>query len=160
MTMKTKNIPPITPATMGAREMADMLLLSPRRLQQLASEGIVPAPTGGRYAVADTVRGYADWLKSAPQRAPQAREADRALAMARLRQIEAQIAREAAQLIPRDELLAYTHWFCGTLIDRIRELPSRLGMAEGDALRTQAAIDRIAREVTEKMRSARFGARS
>lgn len=160
MTKTTKNTPPIAPATMSVRALADLLMLTPRRVQQLAAEGVIPAATDGLYSVPDAVRGYSRWLQDAPQRAPQGREAARALTQARTRMIEAQIAREAARLVPAAEVLAYTYWFCGTLIDRIRELPGRLGMAEGDAIRTQAAIDRIAREVTEKMRSARFGARS
>ncbi len=160
MTTPTKTIPPIEPATMPARGLADLLMVTPRRVQQLAAEAVIPAPVAGRYDVAGSVAGYTRWLKDAPARAPQAREADRALTLARTRQIEAQIAREAALLVPADECRAYLKWFVDTLIRRVRELPAAMGMAEADATRTHSAIDRIAREVTEKMRSARLGARS
>lgn len=159
MTMKTKTIRPIEPATMSVGDLADLLSVSPRRVAQLAQEGIIPAPQGGVYAVAPSVAGYCTWLREAPQRGPQSRAADRALTLARLRQITAATEREAAGLVPADECRAMTSLICRQLISRMRALPTAMAMPAGDASRTHSAIDRIAAEVSEKMRSARLGAR-
>lgn len=51
-------------------KLADMLNLSPRRVQQLAAEGIIPnGDTRGRYNVGGAVRGYGSVLQKQAARA-------------------------------------------------------------------------------------------
>jgi phage terminase Nu1 subunit (DNA packaging protein) len=54
---------PKLPEAAGAAEMAEMLQLSPRRLQQLATEGIIPKISRGRYELAPVVQAYINYLR-------------------------------------------------------------------------------------------------
>ena len=45
------------------RELADFLALTPRRVQQLAGDGVIPKDERGRYRFVDAVRGYIKYLQ-------------------------------------------------------------------------------------------------
>ena len=48
--------------TYSVKDVAKLLNLSPRRVQQLAKEGIIPKTEGGRYELAPAVQGYIGYL--------------------------------------------------------------------------------------------------
>jgi phage terminase Nu1 subunit (DNA packaging protein) len=50
-------------ATYPATVIAKLLLLTERRVQQLAGEGVIPKAERGRYALAPAVQGYVRYLK-------------------------------------------------------------------------------------------------
>ena len=54
---------PKLPEAAGAAEMVEMLLLTPRRLQQLATEGIIPKAARGRYELAPVIQAYINYLR-------------------------------------------------------------------------------------------------
>lgn len=45
-------------------QIAELLGLKPRRLQQLAKEGRIPTPSAGAYRLAPTVKGYMAYLQA------------------------------------------------------------------------------------------------
>lgn len=49
--------------TYPANVIAKLLLLTERRVQQLAAEGVIPKAERGRYALAPAVQGYVKYLK-------------------------------------------------------------------------------------------------
>lgn len=55
-----------SPATTGLVDvgtLARLFVLTPRRIQQLASEGIIPKGERGRYPLAPAIAGYVTWLQ-------------------------------------------------------------------------------------------------
>lgn len=53
------------PAGVDVGQVASLLNLTPRRVQQLAKEGVIPRPERGRYQIAGCVRGYIAFLQRA-----------------------------------------------------------------------------------------------
>ncbi len=51
------------PATHPVDTIAKLLLLTPRRVQQLAKDGLIPRAPGGRYELALTVQAYIKYLR-------------------------------------------------------------------------------------------------
>lgn len=50
-------------ANYSASTIADILLLDPRRVQQLSKEGIIPRAARGQYPLVDCVQGYIRYLR-------------------------------------------------------------------------------------------------
>lgn len=109
MTTKARGVPVAT--------VAKMLNLTPRRVQQLAAEGVLPKPSRGRYDLAGCVRAYITSLQEQVRRAgvpgtsrqePGVADADRRerLARAALAEMKAAEMRGASVLKSayRDEL--------------------------------------------------------
>lgn len=84
------------PGTITVAQASKLLMVTPRRLRQLAAEGHIPSATKGRYPLAGVVRGYLAFLKESVERSAEnpgaglasAKEKETRL---RLRQREAQI---------------------------------------------------------------------
>lgn len=90
------------PETLGAGEMARLLSITPRRLQELAKRGTLPRSTRGLYPVQQCVDQFlAHRVDDARTRAGSA-SADR-LRDRRADQIDARMKREDASLIELDE---------------------------------------------------------
>lgn len=85
---------------MGTHEMAKLLMLTPRRLQQLVREGVLAQVAPGRFDVGRSVQAYAAFLKSGPR--PSATASAR-VSEARAAEIEGRIAEKRRTLIPRDD---------------------------------------------------------
>lgn len=50
-------------ATYSAQTIAEVLLLDPRRVQQLSKEGIIPKVSKGQYDLVESVQGYIRYLR-------------------------------------------------------------------------------------------------
>jgi phage terminase Nu1 subunit (DNA packaging protein) len=85
--------------TYPAKTIAKLLMLTERRVQQLAKEGVVPKAERGRYELAPAVQGYIRYLQDrAAGAAPQAGTIDYHVEKARKTKAEADIAEiEAAK---------------------------------------------------------------
>ncbi len=99
------------PVTVTASDAARLLMVTPRRLRQLAADGHVPAAEKGRYPLVSTVRGYLNFIKQG-SKARAADNAGAALADAKRRETELRNSRTAATLI---ETSAVEHFFVDTL---------------------------------------------
>jgi hypothetical protein len=60
---------PAAPAGVDVSQVASLLNLTPRRVQQLAKEGVIPKPERGRYQIAGCVRGYIAYLQKSVETA-------------------------------------------------------------------------------------------
>lgn len=49
--------------TVGVEVIANLLKITPRRVQQLSNEGIIPRASRGKYKLITAVWGYIDYLK-------------------------------------------------------------------------------------------------
>ena len=58
----------VRPREYSAHVIAELLEITPRRLQQLVAEGWIERPAHGRYYLIESVRGYIRYLKSSRHR--------------------------------------------------------------------------------------------
>lgn len=102
-----------------------MLNLTPRRVQQLAKQGVIPRANRGVYPLAACVRGYIQFLQRAIESggAAQRRDEQAGLAQARARKADADaalaeldLAQKRGELVRRDDVLRA--W--DNVLDRLR----------------------------------------
>ena len=107
--------------TCSVAKLGELLNLSPRRLQQLAKQGIIPKDVRGRYNMAGAIRGYSRYLE---EQASQANEDPTLLQ-----------ARTANEILKAQERRTRLEQMKGNLIDRERAvaLVFRLAREERDA---------------------------
>ncbi len=94
---------PNAPAgTITGQQLAALLMLSPRRVQQLAAQGVIPKAGRDAYPLVGAVRGYLGWLDDENRRAAQTASAAK-VAEARAQEIEQRIKAKMATLIPVED---------------------------------------------------------
>lgn len=137
----------------GAQVIASLLGKSPRRIQQLVSEGIVPKPVRGRYALGPVVAAYVAHVEGQARAAGarggrQLGVSDATAARARLDNAKAEKAElEAAEargdLLPRDQVRKVWGQVVGAARNRVLAVPSRMiqrcriGRREREVLREE-----------------------
>jgi len=99
--------------TVTAGQAARLLMLTPRRLRQLAADGHIPAAVKGRYPLAPTVRGYLAFLRESIERAAE-NNAGAGLASAKEKEIRLRLRQREAQLIDAEDAEAF-HRFSSDL---------------------------------------------
>lgn len=134
--------------TIGVETAAALIRVSPRRLQQLSNEGWIKKEGRGQYTVRGVVQGFITYLDDQLERTER-RNADNRVREARAREIELRTARAEAQLVPTDEVLAWTQAVVGALMERLRELPERLTTDARERERIAGLIDQIGRDADE-----------
>ena len=87
-----------SPGTITAGQAARLLMLTPRRLRQLAAGGHIPSAVRGRYPLAGVVRGYLAFLKDSIERRAED-NVGAGLASAKEREIRLRLAQREAALI-------------------------------------------------------------
>lgn len=87
---------------------AKLLILTPRRVQQLTAEGVIPKAERGRYALAPAVQGYVKYLKeraiNADVSGDETSDHKRRLMKARADIAEFEAQRLAGDLVPVDQV--------------------------------------------------------
>ncbi|AMJ60968.1 hypothetical protein [Bosea sp. PAMC 26642] len=116
-----------------------MLTITPERLRQLVRAGHLPKAQRNQYALVPVVQGYLNFLRDPARNGRTA--ADRRLTEARVRQIDASMAREAAELVPAEEAIAFARLFCAELLGRVEEYAATYD--EPMASRMIAGVDAI-----------------
>lgn len=101
-----------SPGTITAGQAARLLMLTPRRLRQLAAGGHIPTAVGGRYPLASVIRGYLAFLKASIERS--ADNPGAGLASAKEREIRLRLAQREATLIDATDAEAF-HSFSSSL---------------------------------------------
>lgn len=99
--------------TVTAGQAARLLMLTPRRLRQLAADGHIPAAVKGRYPLAGLVRGYTRFLRESIERAAE-NNAGAGLASAKEKEIRLRLRQREAELIDADDAEAF-HAFSSRL---------------------------------------------
>ncbi len=109
---------------LGAKAMATLLGITPRRLQQLAAEEYVERGTRGRYRLGETVRGYVKSLKDSFE-ARSAKTGDDEMKELRKRKLRNEIERDEGLTVPTEDALAIIEDIVGTLRGEITGVPAR-----------------------------------
>lgn len=95
-------------ATYPVETIAQLLDLTPRRVQQLSAEGVIPKAERGRYELVPAVKGYVRFLKeraiNADVSGDQTTEHKRRLMKARADIAEFEAQRLAGELVPVDQV--------------------------------------------------------
>lgn len=112
---------PNEPGTITVAQAAKLLMVTPRRLRQLAADGHIPSAVRGRYPLAAVITGYLRFLKASIERS--ADNPGAGLASAKEKEIRLRLAQREATLIDATDAEAF-HSFSGRLY---RDVLSGLG---------------------------------
>src|SRR5690606_7689273 len=99
--------------TVTAGQAARLLMLTPRRLRQLAEVGHIPAAVKGRYPLASVVRGYLQFLRARVERISSDNPGAN-LATAKEKEIRLRTRQREAQLVDTIDVEAF-HKFSSSL---------------------------------------------
>lgn len=103
-----------TPGTASAAQVARLLMLTPRRLRQLADAGHIPRAVKGKYPLAATVQGYLRYLNESVRRSAEG-NAGAGLASAKEREIRLRIAQREGRLVEMADVEAFARHVSGVL---------------------------------------------
>lgn len=127
---------------LGVKELAKILGITPRRVQQLVEEGVLERDSRGQYTLGDCVRAYCGYLGSREPAASTALDAERTKALALQNAI-----REKA-LIPYDLAEGLVAEIIGAIRAGESTLPVRIAKSRLD----RAEIERITLIVEDMQR--------
>lgn len=144
-------------ATYAVATIAQLLNITPRRVQQLAREGVIPRAENGRYALVGSVQGYVKYLQeravSGDTDEGTQRERRRLVKM-QADKLEFEIGRLTSELVPTGEV--GRAWARLTVAFRARmlALPSRLAAelaAEADPNVVKARLEDEIHDALEEL---------
>jgi phage terminase Nu1 subunit (DNA packaging protein) len=143
--------------TSNVHVVSKLLNITPRRLQQLAADAVIPRPQRGHYDVAGAVAGYTKYLQevafgrgTTDLRAEQGR-----LVRARADLAELDLNERRQGLVPADELERALTWFITSTRSRLLALPRQVALrvVPQDPRELEAALDREIRSLLEELAS-------
>lgn len=141
----------MTEIPVSSAELARVLRLSPRRIEQLAGEGIALRLGRGQYDLAESVGRYCDHLRAAAESATSTASA--ALTEERLKALRLRRAERERQLIPTEEALDVVTRLTGSFVAALGGLPAQISDKSPERRRIAAVIDvtrqRLADEFSE-----------
>lgn len=107
---------------MTAGQAARLLMLTPRRLRQLAADGHIPSAVRGRYPLAAVITGYLRFLRERIERAAE-NNAGASLASAKEREIGLRLRLREAELVDAGDVERFHQFSAGMYGEEL----SRLG---------------------------------
>lgn len=135
-----------TSGTIPISQAALLLMISDERVRQLVKQGYIERPARGRVPLVGAVQGYIRFLRDEDRRSTKS-AADNRVREARAREIELRTAREAGELIPAEEAVAYTQAVVGALISRMNGLPAQITRNLDERRKIESMLDAIREEV-------------
>lgn len=146
--------------TVSTTELAKVLGLSARRIQQLAQDGTVPPATRGRFRLNDSVRRYITFISGNKMSEEEKKvEKTRKMAEAQIKAAKATVAKlEASELQGKmhrsEDVEAITEDMANTLRSLLLALPGRLAVdvhQADSAAEASVIIRKAVHEVMEEM---------
>ena len=135
--------------TCSVAELGELLDLSPRRLQQLAKEGIIPKDVRGRYDLAGAVHGYSRYLQDQPARDgedPDLLQAKTTTEILKVQERRARVGLMKKSLINRARATDLVHHLGREARDSWANWPSRVAALMAAELGVDAAAMQISLE--------------
>ena len=114
---------PLMGISLPVGEAAKLLMLSPRRLQQLTQQGHAPKPERGVYPLVPLLQGYLRFLKA--QERLQSRDTDDELKQLRIRKERRREATEEGDLLVRADAEFFIEKFAALVVLELNNLPAR-----------------------------------
>lgn len=135
-----------TSGTIPISQAALLLMISDERVRQLVKSGYIERPQRGRVPLVGAVQGYIRFLREEERRSTKS-AADNRVREARAKEIELRTAREAGELVPLEEAVAYVQSVVGTLMSRLNGLPAQITRNLDERRRIADMLDGIRSEV-------------
>jgi hypothetical protein len=107
-----------------AETIAQLLGLTPRRLQQLAAEGFIPRSERGLYPLVGAVQGYIRYLKEHSREANRSSEHQR-LARAQAVKVEMENYRRAGESVLREQVFELLMKLSAEVVGALEGIPGR-----------------------------------
>ncbi|WP_246008448.1 hypothetical protein [Afifella aestuarii] len=133
--------------------MAELLGLTPRRLQQLAGEGWITKSGRGRYPLTASVKGYLKFLEESARRSTD-KDGERRLREIRIEREELALAKEKRAVIPTEEAIAATDDVLGMLKADLDGIPARLTRDLEERAKVKTEIDGVLARAAERLTKA------
>ncbi len=142
------------PATISAAQFARLLEITPRWVQKLASDGVIPKAGRDRYPMVAAIQAYLRWLHDENRRAAQAAAATK-LAAARTEAIEMGITAKLATLIPIEDHRVVLAEVVRVVRREVEKIPDALPSyvrerARVEISRSMAVISKTAADAAKK----------
>lgn len=118
-----------------------LLMITGRRVQQLASQEWIPKEGRGKYPLVGAVQGYIKFLQDEQSDQTKLATHNRAQEM-RTREIELRVAEKEGQLIDLDEAMGLFEEITGDYISILRGLPAQITRDVRERTRLEKIIDR------------------
>lgn len=104
-------------------QIARLLTITDRRVQQLAKEGYIPKPSRGMYSLVGAVQGYIRFLRDEQRKGSQA---ENGLKATRQAEIEMRMAEKRRDLVSRSEANAAMDQVVGEINEQFGGFPARV----------------------------------
>lgn len=142
------------PTTINVSQLSRLLDLTPRRVQQLVQQGVIPKAGRDAYPLVAAVQGYLRWLTDAGRLVAGSASAQR-VANARADEIEARIREKMKGLIPTEDQRMTVATLLEVVKRELADLPGRLPLHIRSAIRADisASIARIEKTAAQAIKT-------
>lgn len=146
--------------TVGVEDVAEWLGVTPRRVQQLAAEGVIPRDGHGRYTLKAVVQAYCRHMGSiAAGRGDDDLSRERArLAREQANKYERENALATGEIVPKQDVVAGMQAVFAHVRARVLAIPSRAApLVEGlSAPKIREKLTELVNEACDELRHTRF----
>lgn len=153
--MSNPNLPT---GCVSGQKLAALLMLTPRRVQQLAQAGVIPKTGRDAYPMVAAIQGYLAWLDDENRRAAQAASAAK-VAEARAQDIELRIKAKMATLIPIEDHRGVIASLVRVVRREVEKMPDALPSYVREKARVEInqSLARIAKAAADAAKSVETG---
>ncbi|TIN76765.1 hypothetical protein [Mesorhizobium sp.] len=135
------------PEYVGASDLASFLKITPRQLQKLVAQGVLPKSSRGKYPFRECAQEY--YGRKAGRELELRPDSD-PLRETRQREIQQRIAIRDRTLINFDEALAALETICGLFLAAISGLPAQITREHGERTRIEGICDAVRRRLSKR----------
>lgn len=143
----------MTAESVSSRELAAILRVTPRRIEQLVAEGLVVRIDRGRYDLVESVGRYCDSLRQTAETATSTTANE--LAAERLKTIRLRNAERERQLITLEESKTVVERMIGMFVSSLGGLPARISQDQRERRRIETITDQLRQELSDQFRAIR-----
>jgi phage terminase Nu1 subunit (DNA packaging protein) len=134
--------------TVTSNELAEILRVTRRRIEQLVNEGIVVRVDRGRYDLGASVGRYCDQLRQVAESATST--ATNELTQERLKTIRTRNAERERVLINMEEAESVVDLMAGEYVSSLSGLPARIARAPAERRRIEEITDEMRRALADR----------
>ena len=140
------------PDTVGAADLARLFGLSANRVSVLGAEGVIQKKGRGRYLLAESIQGYAEWVRQNPSgRRRVASDEKERLTAAQADLAELKLAQTRGDLLPLEDVRREWAAIAIDLRARLLSIGPRVASALGLDRETAARLDAELRSALEDL---------
>jgi phage terminase Nu1 subunit (DNA packaging protein) len=136
-----------------SKQLASLLGVTDRRVQQLANDGTIPKAKRGSYPLGPCIRGYVEWLKAGQDEAATA-DGKKQLEQLRIEKLTLELAREKRQLVEWKVVRRLYEQRLGVLATAVRTLGGQLAVKLGPMLAAPNTPSEVKRLTDDHLRLA------